>query len=111
MSTKHKIMLSLAIMFLLNFMLFIVFGDWGLVDLNHLRGRRDDMTAKNHRLSMENMELGREIHRLKHDPAYIEHVARHELGMIRKGETILLFAPEKRMDQNKQTGNEEKNDE
>jgi cell division protein FtsB len=94
-STKHKIMLSLVIMFLLNFMLFIVFGNWGLVDLNHLQDRRDDMGAENHRLSMENLGLGREIHRLKHDPAYIEHVARKELGMIRKGETILRFAPEK----------------
>jgi cell division protein FtsB len=43
----------------------------------------------NKRLSEENLAIGVEIERLKYDPAYIENIARQELGMIRADEFIL----------------------
>ncbi len=38
---------------------------------------------------MENLSISIEIDRLKHDPEYIENVARKELGMIGEDEVIL----------------------
>jgi cell division protein FtsB len=31
------------------------------------------------------------IHRLRHDPAYLEQLAREEHGLVREGETVLKF--------------------
>ncbi|HXH84548.1 MAG TPA: septum formation initiator family protein [Candidatus Tectomicrobia bacterium] len=36
-------------------------------------------------------ELGRTVERLRSDPAYVEKLAREELGYVRPGETILKF--------------------
>jgi cell division protein FtsB len=36
-------------------------------------------------------ELSRTIERLRNDPAYIEKLAREELGYVRPGETVLKF--------------------
>jgi cell division protein FtsB len=45
---------------------------------------------------MENRSIGVEIDRLKHDPEYIENIARQELGMI--GENEVILKPRKSMD-------------
>ena len=36
-------------------------------------------------------ELSRTVDRLRHDPLYIEKLAREEMGMVREGETVLKF--------------------
>ena len=36
-------------------------------------------------------ELGKTVDRLRHDPAYIEKLAREDLGYVREGETVLKF--------------------
>ena len=36
-------------------------------------------------------ELSRAVERLRNDPAYIEKLAREELGYVRPGETVLKF--------------------
>jgi cell division protein FtsB len=51
-------------------------------DLVALRARADDLT--------------RHVERLRNDPAYIEKLAREELGYVRPGETILKFPSGKR---------------
>ncbi|MBI9083836.1 MAG: septum formation initiator family protein [Desulfobacterales bacterium] len=79
---------------LLCLLLVIVFGDKGLVDLNHAKGRRDALRSKNGQIAAGNLRLSHEIHRLRNDPAYVEHVARQDLGMIGPGEIVLRFAPE-----------------
>lgn len=48
---------------------------------------RDDI----HRLEQENMKLQEDIYNLKHDPFYLEKVAREELGMSREDEVIYKF--------------------
>jgi len=35
--------------------------------------------------------LGEAVERLRHDPAYIEKLAREDLGYVREGETVLKF--------------------
>lgn len=69
-------------------LLFIIFGDNGLVDLNLLKRERHLLIEKNAKISMDNLSLYREINRLEHDTGYIEDVVRRELGLISEGEVI-----------------------
>jgi cell division protein FtsB len=92
-SYGQKILLSLVALVLLNILLIIIFGDRGLVEVNRLKGERDQLLEDNHDLKAKNSALRREIERLKSDPAYIEHVARQELGMIGRDEVIVRFNP------------------
>jgi cell division protein FtsB len=44
-------------------------------------------------LVMENTKIYNEIERLKNDPAYVEQLARKELGMVRADELIFRRKP------------------
>ena len=50
---------------------------------------------ENQKIEAENLKLYRKIERLKHDPEYIENVARQELGMAGKDEIIIKFQNKK----------------
>ena len=43
------------------------------------------------RLGAQQKKLEELAERLRNDPAYIEKVAREEMGMVREGETVLKF--------------------
>ena len=88
MSLKEKILLSMSILLLFSFLLPIIFGDSGFVDLNLMKMEKRNWIEKNDRLTRRNISLYREIDRLKNDPKLIENVARQELGMIGKNEVI-----------------------
>lgn len=96
MKTWHKIVLAFAILALVNLLLVMVFGDDGLVDVHLLDKRKIGLEQKNEALNQENLSLYREIERLKHDPEYIENVARKELGVIGPDEIILKMSPRKK---------------
>lgn len=89
MNTRLTILLSMGIILLFAMLLFIVFSDNGLADLYLLKNERDRLIGENRHLTAENLKLYRAIERLKSDPAYIESIARKELGMIRKEEIII----------------------
>jgi len=97
-SNGQKILLSLVALVLFNILLVIVFGDRGLVEVNRLKGERNQLRGDNRALTEKNLALRREIGRLKSDPAYIEYVARQELGMIGRDEVIIRFnSPENKI--------------
>lgn len=89
MRSRQNILLALTILLLSSLLVFIVFGENGLVDLNRLKIERDNLLRKNEALTRENLSLYREIERLKNDPEYVENVARQELGVIGKDEVVL----------------------
>jgi cell division protein FtsB len=89
MTRKQGIFLSVAVLFLFSLLFFILFSEHGLIDLNNLQGERNQLIENNEQLHQENLSISIEIERLKHDPKYIENVARQELGMIGKDELIL----------------------
>jgi cell division protein FtsB len=73
------------------FLLVIVLGDNGYMELTRLRGTLQDLKHTQASLTQENLQLYRTIDRLKNDPVYVENVARRELGMIRSDEVIFTF--------------------
>ena len=89
MTRKSNILLSIAALLLIALFFFIIVSEHGLADLRFLKKERDRFVEESKRLTRENLTISIEIDRLKHDPAYIESIARQELGMIGKDEIIL----------------------
>ena len=89
MTNKQNIILAATALLLLALFFFIIVGEHGLADLRFLKQEHDRLVEENLQLTRENQAISIEINRLKHDPAYIESIARRELGMIGKDEIIL----------------------
>lgn len=89
MTIKQKFFLAAALMVILSTLLLIVFGENGLTDRKRLKTRYGEVVSENTAIAKENARLYRQIERLKNDPAYIESIARRELGMIGSKEVIV----------------------
>ena len=98
MTRKQSVFLSIAVLALVSLLYFIIFGEHGLIDLNSLKNERNQLSTKSEQLTLKNLSLSVEIDRLKHDPKYIENVARQELGMV--GEDELILKPRSMPNQN-----------
>ncbi len=88
MRSKEIVIFFFTGLFLFSFLLLIIFGDKGYIDLCDFENRRDNLIYKNSALEVENSDLYRSIDRSRNDPVYIENIARQELGMIGKDEII-----------------------
>jgi cell division protein FtsB len=73
-----------------------------LVRLIELKAEQAAIQARIAHLKTENQRLIEEARRLRDDPAYLEAVARRELGFARPGETVVKFS--KRNEQDKVKG-------
>jgi len=89
MTKKQNILLSISVLLLLALFFFIIVSEHGLADLRFLKKERARLVEENKKLARENQAISVEIDRLKHDPLYIESIARQELGMIGEDEIIL----------------------
>jgi cell division protein FtsB len=89
MTKNQNLLLSIVILFLIAFFFYIIVSEHGLLDLRSLKQQKAELVRENRRLKQENIAISIEIDRLRHDPAYIESIARHELGMIGENEIIL----------------------
>jgi cell division protein FtsB len=89
----------MVILILFSLFLFIIFGDKGLVDFVLIKGEKNSLIEKNEKLNQENLNMYREIDRLKNDPKFVENVVRQELGVIGKDEVI--FKTDKNQDNKK----------
>ena len=99
MTKKQNILLSISVLLLLALFFFIIVSEQGLADLRFLKKERDRLVEENKKLTRENQAISVEIDRLKHDPAYIESIARQELGMI--GEDEIILKPQSSPEQKK----------
>ena len=89
MTKNQNLLLSIVILFLIAFFFYIIASEHGFLDLRSLKQQKAELVRENRRLKQENIAISTEIDRLRHDPAYIESIARHELGMIGENEIIL----------------------
>ena len=78
----------MVILTLFSLFLLIIFGDNGLVDFVLIKGEKNSLIEKNEKLNRKNLNMYREIDRLKNDPKFVESVVRQELGVIGKDEVI-----------------------
>jgi cell division protein FtsB len=91
---RQKIILVIVAIAMCHLMLVVLFGDNGLLELNRKHNTHQRLLEENARLTRENVKLYRTIDRLENDPAFVESVARHELGMVRPDELIFKFKSE-----------------
>lgn len=66
-----------------------VFGTHGFLAMRRTQGEISKVKADIARLSKENAELQQQVQDLKTDPRLIEKIARDDLGLARRGETII----------------------
>jgi len=91
MTTKRKIVVTTGMVVLFSFLFVIGLGDRGAVDLYQLHLRKVRLDRSNLELQKKNRAVYRSIQRLKHDPEFIENIARSELGMVGKDEVVYQF--------------------
>ena len=89
MGAKQKVLLAMALLAIGAMALLAIWAENGALDLMRLKAEHRHLLQANERLTRENVDLYRQIERLKSDPAYIESVARRELGLIRPDEMVL----------------------
>ena len=73
---------------------FTVFGDRGLLRINHLHRDLDEMQQRLTELRQENEKLKREIAALQSDRRYLESIARRDFGLVRSNEVVYQFPPQ-----------------
>ncbi|HOC59895.1 MAG TPA: septum formation initiator family protein [Smithellaceae bacterium] len=76
------------VVFLFLMALLITFGNRGVMDNYFMAKRLSLLDEENERLEKQNRELGKKILLLRNDPAYIESIARNELGMVKTGDVV-----------------------
>jgi cell division protein FtsB len=82
----HGLLLFAALVLFVN----SVFGEQGLADSMRARRQIHASATSLSTLRAENGRLRDQIRRLKEDPWAIEEVARRDLGLIRKGEILVV---------------------
>ena len=97
MNAEKKGMLKWAaglIVILCLIILWLGFGERGLVNLYKMEKERLAHIERIEALEREKNELLEEIERLRNDKQYIEAVARRKLDLIKEGETLYRFVKE-----------------
>jgi cell division protein FtsB len=67
------------------------YGTRAVLRVSEMRYEMDAMERDLVTLRARTEELTRTVDRLRNDPAYIEKLAREDLGYVREGETVLKF--------------------
>jgi cell division protein FtsB len=70
-----------------------VFNPRNLERYTAMELRLDKLRFMNRALDDQNRVLAREIEYCRHDPRYLERVARFQLHQIRDGDTVYVFPP------------------
>lgn len=80
--------LLVLILVILVIAYYTIFGERGILQIQNLGRLLADIRASTEKLKEENEGLKREIRLLQEDEAYIERIARQELGLAREDEII-----------------------
>jgi cell division protein FtsB len=88
--TLRAVVLLAGVLFVV-FAISFVFSDRGLPELQHARARVGDLHTNIVKVEAENARLRAEIESVKKSSYAIERIAREDLGMSRKGETVYML--------------------
>jgi cell division protein FtsB len=88
--TLKAVVLLASVVFVV-FAISFIFSDRGLPELQHARTRVADLRANIARVEAENARLRAEIDSVKKSSYAVERIAREDLGMSKKGETVYML--------------------
>lgn len=91
MEAREKLVCAGLAAVLIALLIPLVFMRWGFFDLKARRNELAERQEVNQSIVRENRRLEGEIRRLKDDPAYLEHIARRDLGMVADDEIVVKF--------------------
>ena len=80
--------LALALVVFTVWAYLFVAGDTGLLKLRQRQEDLADLESRVAQLEAENDSLRKVLWGVEHDPAFLERLAREELGMVRPGEQL-----------------------
>ena len=69
----------------------VVYGGSGVLRVRAMQAEIDQLERELATLRTQSGKLTATIDKLRNDPAYIEKLAREDLGYVREGETVLKF--------------------
>lgn len=96
----QKTMAAVIALVMISIALLIVYTENGLKDLFLLYREEKLILARNKTIEQENRALAVRIMRLKKDMDFIEHLARHELGMAGKDELVFKITKQEPLEDN-----------
>ena len=88
--TLKAVVLLASVLFVV-FAVSFIFSDRGLPELQHARTRVDRLRGEITRIETENARLRAEIESVKKSSYAVERIAREDLGMSKKGETVYML--------------------
>jgi cell division protein FtsB len=68
-----------------------IYGVSAMIRVSHMKREMETLERDLVALRARTDALTKTVDRLRNDPAYIEKLAREELGYVREGETVLKF--------------------
>lgn len=86
-----KAIVLLASVMTVVFLISFIFSDRGLPELQHARARVDSLRSQIARVEADNARLKAEIESVRKSSYAVERIAREDLGLARKGETIYML--------------------
>ena len=87
--TLPRVFLLFLLLFGTGMIVISLIGDQGLIAYYRLRTEAAQLRQDVKRLEKRRTFLGHEIRALRDDPRYIEHLARRDLGLVKKGEIVV----------------------
>ncbi len=90
-----RVVALLSAVLLVLFFISFVFSDRGISELQYSRKRVDSLRADVRRLESENARLRADIDSVKQSTYAVERIAREDLGMSKKGETVYMLPKKK----------------
>ncbi len=88
--TLKAVVLLASVVFVV-FAISFIFSDRGLPELQHSRTRVAELHANIAKAEAENARLRAEIDSVKKSSYAVERIAREDLGMAKKGETVYML--------------------
>jgi cell division protein FtsB len=89
--TKNWSFWFLPILLIFGLFILTVKGYQEVCKISELAQKRETMILDNQKLNLRNEVMFREIFRLKHDPLYLEEIARKEFGLVKPDEIIFFL--------------------
>ncbi|MCD9458621.1 cell division protein FtsB [Marinibactrum halimedae] len=91
-----KWLLSILVVLLMGLQFRLWVGDGSFAHVDRLAKQIDTQQAENERMLKRNQDIAVEVDALKNGLDSVEEKARHEMGMIKKGETFYMLVEKPR---------------
>lgn len=88
MKSSDKYFLIAALAVFLSLIFLIVFSKHGLIDYKKFKDQEKAVLQEAEKMTIKNKTLEERVYKLKTDPEYIKHVAKHEYDMAERDEIV-----------------------